>query len=591
MRQSRRIREAAILTAQLCTGNVSPLFLGTDGDIMAALLVIIAAHTFESSPYTSRTLDEEITRSPACRPFGSASLCRETRFCRVNASLSGIPQLEHSFPVRQRVALRLLTKDDTGKLCETGGAGFRAGLVGRALLPASVADNGDGSYAVTFWTGVEPGHYKLLIVLDFDQCEGSVRCDASRVLRMARGSIGPYNLFVGEAKAGHHKTVANAHALPPRGTKWWWVHDARGQRARVLPEPPACSRAPRSPLAAFGDAARAIPRREYAWLPTIGRPLNITGLIETMRGRWLHFVGKSMMRTTVHTLVQVLHLALYRRNRNKTVLFERLMPPVLHSNSTASGYDALFQNLQETSAFYIPSIRALITFGSHDNSLAMTSTDPAAMRAYVDAHFAYVRAGLSLEVAPLFSFGPSALVFNRGLHYAAGFRDGGLAAVFARSERAVLCAFAAQFASGGTVLVRTTTAPTHFWADRLPAGVAWLCRTPQRLECIAQLSAAAAPAPWLVADMAALGHMRADCVYDNRHYYCGPCRGAFVTMLTTILASAPMREESAGFERALDGVATEGRARRIKAWNHCPPDMFSTSMLQGARAHGERACK
>lgn len=503
-------------------------------------------------------------RLDECAPFYMCATTNSTQLCKVDASASYLRELRSPantadparVPLGAAARFTLVAADAAanGSACTTGGASFRAGLVGPAMLPARVLDNMDGTYGVVFHSGWLAGVYDLLIALEYDQCRSTTACKVQETwleltpVRSADGT--PYRVHVARSslkedaawRAARGWDVATAPTTfgtaNSTSTRWGWKLASRpGSRLRET-----CVGRWMRPLPMLASLADARSPAPLVWAPlgnATRAPASPDDPIRALRGRWLHFVGMSMMRTTVYTLVQ----AFMERER-----FE-----VQSADLWQCGLGK-----QVTVAFWVPRARVLITHLLHDWAWS-DLRGFANGSAYADDHFKCLKHYLPPAVfATLMRHGPSALVYNRGLHLIEHLKAPSKLEEALRSEYAVLNAWTSALAGLGTALVLKTSPPTQWRRGELSGF--YLCRTLQRLECLHAMHLAATPRGWLVADMAALGHMRADCTTDNRHYYCHGCREAFVDMvLSELHAEGRLRTELAGFRKGLGALAANLR--------------------------------
>ena len=156
--------------------------------------------------------------------------------------------------------------------------------------------------------------------------------------------------------------------------------------------------------------------------------------------------------------------------------------------------------------------------------------------------------------------GPDVVVYNHGIHSAATLKNERAILSVRTLQRAHFHALATAFSSRGTVLVWRNTAPTHFWAYKLPK--AWMCRTQSRLACINEATrdaladvAEAGGGTWRELDFWTLGQLRQDCTPDNRHYTSGNCGDALSRLFAVSLPGwlhAVASERSAYRGRVVD---------------------------------------
>jgi hypothetical protein len=415
-----------------------------------------------------------------------------------------------------------------------------------------VFDLGNGNYTVTFpWTGLVPGVFSLHIYVEFDRYEASTGCStghymlgSTRQIRMARLDVihvslawprvdtqTDIRLSMKQVIVGSTATDVAGHDLSRYAG--YWVLDSHA--ASVKPSRRWQDESYRRSTQVFPVNAT----RGLKWvMPFTAREhgdMSLEDLVRTFSGRWIHFIGKSMMGVTEATFAEVLNSVLNRDQTPKDVLgfvipAHKWAPKGNDKHSECQG------NSQSKTAFYFRHIDLIVTGLCHDV--------PESRAFDIDVHFTCLKsywnasgiAGASRMTERL-AAGPDVVVYNRGLHVVADLSNKTSIAKFHSEESRVMSVISSSLAPKRTQLILKSTPSTHFNMGRLPTS--WMCRTTARIGCVNAISrsvAEAAPAEWQLADMHSLAVMRPDCQKDNRHNRCGNCRFAFVQTLFHMMA-------------------------------------------------------
>ena len=482
-------------------------------------------------------------------------------------------------PLNSSVQMTLVTVSSrTLRRCTNGGSSFFAGLIGPALLPGVVLDLGNGNYSVRFpWTGLTPGVYRLHVYVELDGYEASTECSTgvyvlglTKRIRMARLTSANHTFtmnidppIVARVPEGYAWRVVKRlwrFALP----YWRSSQEKENQRqgsvksiatdvaGRALgrhagywvidPHAQPYNWKTRCESKFFRRSTQLFPRdvtHGFKWEMPFASPqgdMRAGDVVRTFSGRWIHFIGKSMMTTTQDTFSGVLINAFHSADPQKP-----LRVPVEKETHPLSCRG----NGQTKIGFYFRKFDTIITGLCHDV--------PDSLSFNIDVHFACIfetwnTTGVFAGAAgkARFTAGPDVVVYNRGLHIAAGLNNTSDIARFHAGESRVMSAFSTSLASKRSLLILKSTPSTHFNPGRLPR--AWMCRTTARITCINAVSRSVADAipgaRWQLADMHSLALMRPDCQKDNRHNHCSNCRFAFVQVLFRMMRDGMRPRES-----------------------------------------------
>ena len=458
--------------------------------------------------------------------------------------------------------LTLLTRSYDGRNCSTGAASFAvsSGLIGPALHPAVIWDRGDGTYGVQVWTGWTAGKYKLELTLDFDRCAGTLGCVCERgvctvqTVKLGRvGGLQPYHVQLHPLSENHSKQLSLS---PVQCRESDGCHAASGYWVKSRPsdtEKPDGLLRIKEALAQSGmvHIPTDCPHQAYQYRWQTGDQSSVAHqgllrqkLLAKVSNRWLHFIGMSIMQSTVQAVVTQLLLAVEERDGNASFVHSVELP-------TCAGHTQRRRN------YYIQRSNTLITQSCHDD-FRTPKKPPLSSRLWLlqGLHQLGWHGFAALE-----PHGPSALLYGCGLHLVNGLERTGFIEQFYNSEVRTFRNLYAAYGANSTQLIWKSTPTTH-WPNATLSPY-HLCRTSHRMRCMNALSRNALemvdefkPARvWRILDTHTLSAMRPDCVPDNRHYVCGNCESELVLGQFTKALDA-MRVESDSFLIALPAVVS-----------------------------------
>jgi hypothetical protein len=478
--------------------------MSSQAPFILLLLLLLAKHagaldTARPPSYFSPTPERWACAAwPTCELAGQNA----TPLCIVDASASALLDVPPAVDAMSTLRLRLETSDAAGMPCRTGGSTFRAWLDGPSLLPGHVLDHENGTYTVVLPTGWDSGKYRIFVVLDFVQCEGSSRCNTGHYALGTTKKVllqkvhAPTQVVVTVPDRLQNSKVLSRNSAVRKELSGRWVRSKTGAKHKKEP----------SWRLTDPEAANAMKHADT--------PDNIRLLFTD---RWIHLIGKSMTGVFRHSLVASIKAAGFRAVEGTLTKRSK------HCSS------------HNSNAFvYVPELNLLITEESDANGMwkdektAETGFDVHLHLGCVDEMIVASSHGKASLSAALRGCGPDVVVFNHGIHSAAGLNSIAALETLKRYQVNAFSALSDAFAPNGTLLVWRNTAPTHFEQASLPK--AWMCRTAHRMACINEVTrdalASIADVETLIArsgrwhelDFWTLGELRADCTPDNRHY-------------------------------------------------------------------------
>lgn len=482
----------------------------------------------------------------ACAPFFAAV---PTNACEISTKLGEVSEVAGGgteglyFTRNSHIKLSLQTFDrNTGRKCTSGGATFFVSLVGTTIIGGYAYDNLDGTYGLEFpWLGTVEGRFSLRVVLEFDKYEGTTMCSTGFYELGNTSKIAMQRLTGASATSIYTLRSVSADGSKNKGhlySGFWEINktaptspscqDMSYRREHVVLPVPAKYRLDwKMPIAKKFPAFRTDPKL----------------VVDLHRGRWIHFVGKSLMRYTVSAYGQIVASAYEAVFGPETKIVDLPMPA--YGELEPALKKACYGKTQSTVNFWFPEIDALITSNTHDvpqHSHFSAEKHFECMKVLFDA-----KGGNRTLYLPdaRFNDGPDALIYNKGLHIAHGFNSAEAVQEWEREEEQVMGNFTDYLGPKGTMLLWKSTASTHFDPGELPRS--WMCRTLGRLMCINSVSELALKHinvnaakdgsgwKWHVLDMFGLALVRPDCQPDNRHNRCGNCQISLVRKLMVML--------------------------------------------------------